>query len=456
MTNKNMQRRNLMKGLAAAIVVPTIIPSSALGKGNTPPPSERVTLGHIGVGGRGSGVMGVFLNISKAQIVAVSDCYQSRCDRAADRVNKHYAKLRPDAQGNGCAAYQDFQELLARDDIDGVVIATPDHWHVPLAICAIESGKDVYVEKPLGTAMTWAWRLRELVNRRSAVFQYGTQQRSARNFRYACELVRNGYIGEIKRIEAGCPGMRPTRNIQKFTSHHKNTKPVDVPADLDYERWLGPATWSPYTKSRTTSYGSYFCYDNALGFIAGWGAHPLDIAQWGMNADNTAPIHYAGIGAIPTDGLFDSIAEWDVHCRYANGVSMRFMDEIAAQPIVSKYRRFSNHGTTFFGSEGWVSVDRGGIYAHDINLLRTKLRSSDERLCVSQSQFGNFVDGIQSRQPTINPVESAVNSDLISHLSDISIRLNRKVHWDPKKEKILNDPQATRMLHRGLRAPWML
>ncbi len=384
------------------------------------------------------------------------DCFASRRAQAAKTIEDRYADLAGKPDWKGVKTYGDFRELLADKEIDGVVIATPDHWHVPLGMYAVAAGKDVYIEKPLGVAMRWAWKLRELINKKKAVFQYGTQQRSSQNFRFACELVRNGYIGELQRIEAWCSGMRAPGNYKAvFDQFHNKTAPLPVPEDLDYEMWLGPAPKSPYCEPRCTCWGTYHVYDNALGFIAGWGAHPLDIAQWGNNSDDSAPVSYEGTGTIPTGGLFDTIAEWDVHCRYANGVKMRFMDTLTAQPVVT-YRNFHDHGTTFFGTEGWVSVDRAGLHFSDPEMLRTKLKPNDTPLYVSVSQQGNFVDGILNRQPTINSIESAVNSDLISHLSDIAIRLKRKIEWNPKTETIINDAEATERLDRPLRAPWKI
>ena len=357
----------------------------------------------------------------------------------------------------GAKGYADFREMLAREDIDGVIISTQDHWHVLLSIYAVQAGKDVYVEKPLGVSVDYGFKLRKLVQDSGAVLQYGTQQRSDIYFRKACELARNGYLGELKTIDAWCPGLRTGGYYANaFASNHeKITPPIAPPADLDYDRWVGPAPIKPYTNNRVTCWGSYNIYDYALGYIAGWGAHPLDIAQWGNNTDETAPVHYEGTGKIPEGLLYDTIEEWDMQCTYANGVKMHFMNELAAMPVVKKYHpRPIDHGTTFHGSEGWVSVHRGGMYCSDDKLRRIKLKDTDEHLYESKNHMGNFIECIKTRKKPISPIEAAVQSDLISHLSNAAIRLKRPIKWDPKKEQIMGDDEAAKSINRKMRSPW--
>jgi predicted dehydrogenase len=321
---------------------------------------------------------------------------------------------------------------------------------------AARAGKDMYVEKPLSTSLAWEMELRKAVKRNRSVFQYGTQQRSSSDFRIACELARNGYIGEIKRVEAWCPDI--SEQFDRFhVKQYGSTEPAPIPAGLDYNMWLGPAPQTPYTVDRCTQFGTYHIYDYALGFIAGWGAHPLDIAQWGLGKDHTSPVYYEGSGEIPIKGLYDTVSQWDIHCRYADGLPMRFMSERPAKPVVMKYRdKWNSHGTTFFGTEGWVSVDRSGLYTSDPKLKKIKLKSSDIHLYNSLDHALNFINCIKSRAKTISPLESAIRSDTISHMSDICIRLNTPIEWDPKAEKITNNRQASRMLKRPMRSPWHL
>lgn len=436
MKNKGLTRRLFIKTTAGAIALPYVITTSALAGETKSPASERVTLGHIGVGGQGSGLLGAFLQVKEAQPVAIADPNKKRRDKWAAQI--------------GCDAYNDFRDILARDDIDAVVVATPDHWHVPIALLAAKAGKDMYVEKPLGISIEQDQAARKAVRDYNRVFQYGTQQRSDRNFRFACELARNKYIGELKEIHAWCSG----------GARGGSTKPEPVPDGFDYDMWLGPAPVKPFNTDRCLRTdglkGGYHIYDYAIGFIAGWGAHPLDIAQWGNNTDHTAPVLYEGKGRLPTDGLFDTTLDWNINCTYENGVKMRFMSYSIARPVVSKYRPWNDHGTTFIGTKGWVSVDRAGIYADPHELLALTLKPTDIHLYKSNNHYANFARCVISRKDPISPIEAAVQSDFISHLSDIVVRTKRSIKWDPKNEKIIGDKDAERYTTRTMRSPWHL
>ena len=459
MTTRKATRRELLKTTAlagGALALPSIVPSSVFG---AKAPSNTVALAAFGVGQRGFGNnWHSFAGHADVRYLAACDAFTSRRDRFAAEINK-----KKYGGKNICTSHAHFSDALARDDIDGVVISTQDHWHVPLAYHAAVAGKDMYVEKPLGVAMAWAMKLREQVEKKKVIFQYGTQQRSGGQFLHACELVRNGTVGKITHVDAWCAGMRaPGWYVKVFNQHYKNTAPAKPPADLNYDMWVGPAPMKPYTTSRCTEWGTYHIYDNALGFIAGWGAHPLDIAQWGLDMDHTSPVTYEGTGQFPPKGLFDTIDSWDVNCQYANGVTLHFMCARAAQPIVAKMTRrpWRDHGTTFFGLDGWVSVDRAGCYMNlkgkPVNAGQIKIKPTDKRLYNSPAQSRNFIDCIKTREPTINPVESAIRSDTISHMSDICIRLGRKITWDPAKEKIVGDSEAAKMLDRPMRKPWIM
>ncbi|MGA2258674.1 MAG: Gfo/Idh/MocA family oxidoreductase [Thermoguttaceae bacterium] len=452
MQRRILSRREMLKRAGAALgalSLPTIVPHSVFGQNA---PSNRVSLAAIGVGGRGTDDCGgSFLPLENVRFVAAVDCRKSRREGFTKMVNDHY-------RANVCTAYRDFRDVLARKDVDGVVISTPDHWHVPLAVYAAQAGKDMYVEKPLGVAMAWAWKLREEVARNKVVFQYGTQQRGdQRQFRRACELVRNGYLGEVRRVDVWAPDMSSQFDAASVPPYG-STRPIDVPADLDYEMWIGPAPMKPYTADRATNFGAYHIYDYALGFIAGWGAHPLDIAQWGLGTDETGPIRYQGTGKIPPKGsLWDSIESWDVQCEYANGVKMHFMGHRVAEPIVKAYHpAWCDHGTTFFGTKGWINVNRTALYASDKALQKAQVKPEETHLTEAVSQARDFVDCIKSRKLAVSPLEAAIRSDTISHLSDVAIRLGRAIAWDPQKEQIVNDAEASKMLNRTLREPWKL
>ena len=447
-------RRTFLKSAAAAAAAPMIVPGSVFGR---TAPSNRINLAAIGVGNRGAS--NVWEDYVKTQddvrIVAACDCFASRRAAFAAKVDELYG-------GKYCEPMADWRDVLRRKDVDGVIISTPDHWHVPLACHAARAKKDVYVEKPLGVSMDWAFELRKAVEKNRIVFQYGTQQRSSSEFTRAVELVRNGHIGKIRHVDAWCSDMKsPGGYAQVFEERFHDTEPAPVPADLDYETWTGPAPLRPYTKSRCTEWGAYHVYDYALGFIAGWGAHPLDIAQWGLDRDHTSPVSYEGKGEIPEGGLFDTVENWDVACRYADGVTLRFMSDRVAKDVPGlmddpRKRPFLDHGTTFWGEGGWISVSRGFLYASPKELQKTQIRDDERHVVRSSSQGRNFVESIRTRRPTINPLETAIRSDTISHLSDIAIRLGREVRWDPAKEKIVDDKEASRRLNRPMRKPWTL
>jgi len=454
MSVSRITRRSFLKSAAAIAAAPTIVPSGVFGR---QAPSDRINLAAIGVGNRGAGnVWADFVEPqSDVRLVAACDCFAGRRNDFAAKVNAHYgAKI--------CAPMADWREVLARKDVDGVVVSTPDHWHVPIAYYAALAKKDLYVEKPLGVAMAWAWKLRSAAEANKIVFQYGTQQRSSAEFTRAVELVRNGYIGRIKHVDAWCSDMKsPGGYAEVFAERFKDVEPAPVPADLDYEMWIGPAPMTTYTKTRCTEWGAYHIYDYALGFIAGWGAHPLDIAQWGLDMDHTGPVSYEGKGEIPQGGLFDTVENWDIRCRYANGVTMRFMSDRIAKDVPGlmddpKKRPYMDHGTTFWGEGGWISVSRGALYASPKELQTARIRDDERPVIRSASQARNFVESIRSRRPTVNPLETAIRSDTISHLSDMVVRLGRPIRWDPGKEEIVGDPEAAKRLDRPLRHPWKL
>lgn len=444
-----VSRRGLLKGASvagAAVAFPAIVPPSVLGANA---PSGRVNLAAIGVGGRGTdNVRNRFIPLDDVRIVAACDVRRDRREGFAALVNKAYG-------GNVCEAYNDFREVLRRADVDGVVISTPDHWHVPIALAAARARKDLYVEKPLSIAMKWSWKLRDEVKKNGVVFQYGTQQRGDQaQFRRACELVRNGFIGDVRRVDVWSPDM--SSQMANAAEPYGSSAMEPVPEGLDYDLWIGPAPMMPYTKDRCTCYGAYHIDDYSLGFIAGWAVHPLDVAQWGLGNDHTSPVKYAGSGSLPPAGtLWDTVESWDVACTYADGVELRNMGHRVAEPVVRNYRVWRDHGTTFHGSEGWVSVDRTGMYSSDKNLASATLPENSVRLRAAKSHARDFVDCIRSRAETISPLEAAIRCDTISHLSDLSVRFGREIRWDALNEKIVADAEAEKALDRGVRGRWM-
>jgi len=429
MNANQLSRRRFLKHsgiIGSALALPTIIPASVLGENA---PSKRVALGHIGVGGQGGGLLNGFLGLPQGQSVAVCDPLRDRREKAARLVEQRYAS-RGQGEYKGCKAYNDFRELIARDDIDAVVVATPDHWHVPIAIAAVRAGKDVYVEKPLSVCMDLDKAMRQVVHQHDAIFQYGTQQRCFdQHCGFAAELVRNGYIGKVKAIHVVAPNGETGGRAD----------PQPVPDGLDYDLWLGPAPVAPYTHDRVMGLGRWYIYDYAIGFLGGWGAHPLDIAHWGYPQ---IPVEYEGTGRIPTEGLFDTVVDWDVRGRYASGEEFTL--------------KTGSDLTTFVGTEGWVAAGRGRqtLAAQPASLLQVKIKPDETHLLPENNHYANFLNCVLSRRTPASNIDSAVQSDFISHLSDITIRTGRKIRWDPEKETIVGDDSAARMMQRTLRAPW--
>jgi predicted dehydrogenase len=402
--------------------------------------------------------MSNFLHLKNAQVVAVCDVKQDQLRAAQKAVNDHY-------KNSDCAAFADFRQVLERKDIDACLIATPDHWHVPLALQAVRSGKDIYLEKPMGLTMEENWALRKECVKRNAIFQFGTQQRSTRIFRLACELVRNGYIGSLKHINVWAPGSAPGGS----------NKVVPPPAGLDYDRWLGPAPSKPHTENLCSDDSGaktwWFKSEYALGFIAGWGIHPIDIAAWGAGDLFRGPIGIEGRGTFYGEGACDTATVWNIDFTFGSGVSMKFVGVpnggnqglgtcdkwLQEEEWKSRYRRITSHGTAFEGTGGWVHVDRDGINLQPENLIDQDPAKFSVKLASSSNHAGNFVDSVLSRKPTVCPIEESVFSDSLCHLSELAIRLNTKLTWDPDKEKFVDSQQANlRLRARKPRAPWTL
>jgi len=432
-------RRKFLAGAAAVCGAPLILPAGRLFGAETP--AKQVNIAVIGCGSRATQVLLQNQPHSGVRFVAACDPFADRAANFAKGLNAKYAT-------DACKPYRDFREIIGSKEVDGIAVFTPDHWHVPVAFLAARNRKDMYVEKPLGIAMTWAWKLREEITRSGVVFQYGTQQRSNRVFRQACDLVRNGYLGQIKSVDVWCPFLA--------TATHVALREEKVPEGFDYPLWTGPATLHPYQPERVTNQGAWHCHNTAIGFIAGWGAHPLDICQWGLDMDHSGPVSFAGSGVVPEaeDELYDTTRQWDIECAYASGVKMRFMDDATAKPVVNAYLRANHgHGTTFHGEEGWVCVDRDGMYSHDNNKLRKlEFKPTDKRLPVSDNHFDNYLESIRTRQQPVSPFEAAIRSDTISHLSEIVVRTKTPLTWDPKTEELTNPvPAQSALLDRPMR-----
>ena len=420
--DRAMDRRQFLRGSAAAtaiaVGVPAIVPSSVFG---ADAPSNRIVMGAIGVGSQGTGNMRGFNGKPGCQVVAVCDVDMKHRQRACKAIGLDEK-----------SGYNDFRQVLARSDIDAVSVATPDHWHVPISIAAVKAGKDVYCEKPLTLAIGGGRKLADAAKRYGRVVQTGSQQRSGNEFRFGCELVRNGYIGDLKTIRVGIPGNN--RSCPEW-------KPEPVPVGFDYNFWLGPAPQAPYTTMRC-HYSFRFILDYSGGQMTNWGAHYLDIAQWGNGADDTGPVEIDGKGEFPAKGLFNTADRVDIKYAYANGVLLHLTT--------------GGGHTRFEGTEGWVDITRGRIRTEPESLLKVKIKPNEIHLYNSRDHKQDFLDCIKSRKQPVANAEVGHRSSSLCHLGNISMLLGRPLKWDPKKEKFINDAAADQMITRPMRSPWRL
>ncbi|MFC1608143.1 Gfo/Idh/MocA family protein [Candidatus Latescibacterota bacterium] len=430
--NKYIGRRTFLKATsAAAVIAPTIVPSTVFGANA---PSNRFTMGCIGVGSMGTGNMRNFLKRDDVQVVAVCDVDRLRRLDAKDIVDTTYADKMSMGHYSGCDHYNDFRDLLGRKDIDLVSLATPDHWHAILAVAAANAGKDIYGEKPLARYISEGRAICDAVHRNGVVWQTGSWQRSVEHFRTACELVRNGRIGKLKEVHVGLPTGSPT-------GLHPE---VPVPAGFDYDFWLGPAPWAPYTPQRC-HWNFRWIKDYSGGQLTDWAGHHCDIAQWGMDTEYTGPVEVEGKGVYPEEGLWDAVTEYEFTCKYKNGIVLK----------VANNKKIPM-GAKFIGTEGWVHVDRREANSEPASLLTSVIGKDDIQLYRSNDHYANFIDCVRSRKLTITPVEVAHRSVTIGHLGDIAMTLGRKLAWNPDKERFVNDSEADRMLFRSYRSPWSL
>ena len=441
---RHVTRRNLLQATAGAALgavgFPCIVRSTALGGSGAVAPSERITLGCVGTGPQGTYDMRNFLSQKDCRVAAICDLKAPAREATKKLVDEHYAST-------DCATYTDYRELIARRDIDAVLIATCDHWHVLVALEAARAGKAIYLEKPMGLSLAEDQALRATCRRYGTIFQFGTQQRSSRDFRFACELVRNGRIGKLHTINVWSPGSTAggPRNI------------VSPPGWIDYDMWLGPAPYHPYTPNRESNQWWWFISDYALGYIAGWGVHPLDIALWGGGEAIQCSLTIEGKGVWPTpDGVCDTALNWDLTLKYDSGVTMRYTGDPMPPEWKTRYGRTTSHGTAFEGTDGWVHVDREGINAHPKELLDTQWGPNDNRLYESGNHARNLLDCVKSRKETICPIDAAVQADTLCQISDIAIRLERKLRWDWAGERFVDNDAANRRLTRAMRSPWRL
>ena len=438
---------------SAAAGFPAIVPASVFGANS---PSNRINVGAIGTGriSRGHDLPGIWKHPS-ARITAVCDLDSKRVQDAIALVNGHYTKTTGKPY-DGVKGYEHYRDLLANPDVDAVVISTPDHWHALIAIQAVEAGKDVYLQKPASLTIAEGRLLSNAVHRSGRIFQIGSQQRSSPQFRYAAELVRNGRIGQLKTVYVGLPG----------DPVGKEEPVMPVPKNLNYDVWLGSTPVVPYTENRVHPQNGYGrpgwlrCEQFGAGMITGWGAHHLDSAHWGMDTEYTGPVEIWGTAAFPSRGLWDVHGDFKTEAVYANGVKMIVSGEYP-------------NGIKFEGTEGWIFVSRGNetvtasdpvsrlkdsqaLAASDPKLITSVIGPDEIHLYESKDHHGNWLDCVKTRRQPIAPVEVAHRACSACLLHHIAMKLPRKLHWDPLKERFKNDDDANAMLSRPQRPPYAL
>ena len=420
MTSRKITRRVFIRGASAALAAPYVITSTALGAPGKPSASERITMGTIGIGGRGGGDMMSLMANGDVQMLAVCDVQRKQRDGAKKAVDTRYGN-------SDCATYRDLRELLARDDLDAVLIATGDNWHTMASILAAQAGKDIYCEKPMSVAVAEGRALCDAMDRYGTIFQCGTQRRSVPRFRFAVELAQSGRLGELKTLYAE---KAPAEWFKQ--GHHEITLPAEPEpaADvLDWDLWLGPAPWRPYNHTYVTR-GFWMAHrDFAGGMLTEWGSHTADLCQWANNADDTGPIEY-------------ELAEGTVVAHYANGVKLVF--EEGKWPLHVR----------FVGTEGMVYADDdGNMEAEPKSLL------ADRKFGKGYPQANhvrNFLDCVKTRRRPIAPAEGAHRANSACQIANICLQLGRNLRWNPQNESFVDDPMADRKLTRAAREPWRL
>ena len=406
-----LSRRRFLVGTAAAVAGPMILPKSAWGA------NEKIQVGVIGIGIQGAFHLGQLSHHSaNAQVVAIGEIYRMFRELGVQRCGGE----------SKCKGYNDYRELLAREDIDAVLMAVPDHWHASMVVDAAKAGKDIYCEKPLSLTVFEARAMASAVRKYGRVFQTGSQQRSSWEFRRACELVRNGYIGKILKVTAGVGG----------PSGECNLPAEPVPDGLDWDRWIGPAPYRPFNAVLRPAHNNTFpnwrnYRDFSGGGMTDWGAHHFDIAPWGLGMDESGPVEVR-----PPNGK--DVRE--LTYVYGNGI-----------PLIR-----TGDGVVFYGTEGTVHVNRGRLDTTPESLRSVAFKSSDTRLYASDDHHGDWIQCIRSRQRPICDVEVGARSVTVCHIGNIASWLGRALKWDAKAERFVGDEEANRWLQRAYREPYRL
>jgi predicted dehydrogenase len=427
-----MKRREFLKKTALAtgtLAFPVIIPASALGKNGYTPPSDRITMAIIGAGSQGKNNMNGFLKNKDIQITAICDVDEIHLKQCQNELWKHY-------NNNDCKAYNDFRELLEKEKIDTASIATPDHWHMLLYTEFAERKIDIYGEKPLVRYIEEGKKVVKTVTDNNIIWQTGSWQRSRPNFRKACELVANGVIGKIMRIEVGLPDMNKTIGMPEI---------LEPPKEVDYEFWLGPAPYCPYRGILHWDWRWIMNYSG--GQLTDWCGHHVDIALWSMGLDNSGPVEISGEATFTENSLYNVPYTFDISMKFHNGLQMR---------VANKSKLPQKQGICWYGEYGWIFVNRMNLTASNENFLKEKIPESGIKYYKSDDHLQNFLDSVKSRKQTIAPVGPANRAITAGLLGEIAFLTGEKINWNPVNEELINPSEnAMALLKREYRKPWL-
>jgi len=443
LSTSKISRRRFIATTSAAIAAPTFIPASALGKDGRPAPSDRIVIGIVGWGMMGPDNTQGLMAEKDCQVVAACDLDKRPLKQAVDAINKHY-------ENTDCKAYHDYREMMAREDIDAVMLAVPDHWHALTATEAASRKKDIYGEKPLARTIAEQQAIVKAVQKNNRIWQTGSWQRSVENFHKAAEIVRNGLIGKVTQVEVGLPG-----GHVDFKKTSDKMQPSEPPPELDYDFWTGPSKMLPYIEGRVHMNWRWH-YNYGGGQLLDWIGHHGDIAHWGLDFDNAGPLEIEGQGEFPpADAVWNTCTKYRIALKYPKDITMTIA---GGHPDIKL-------GTKWIGTDGWVWVDRGGFDASNAewkqwkevpdNVAKVRLYKSGAVLN-QHAHYRNFLDCVKSRKPTVTPVETAHHSAIAGHLGLIAMLVGRKIKWDATNERIVGDTEATKLLAREYRSPWLL
>jgi len=428
----NNNRRDFLRRTALASagigLVPTIIKASSLGRVGYIAPSDKINMILIGSGSQGTGDVKHFLNMDAVKVIAVCDVDDNRSAKAKKMIDDHYGN-------SDCRAYHDFREILEKEKTDTAVLGLPDHWHAIIG-CAVANKKiDIYGEKPLARTIAAGRAIVDAVEKNDIIWQMGSWQRSEANFHKGAELVYNGAIGKVDHAEVGLPD---------GGQYIGNPPPMPVPEGVDWNMWLGPAQKVPYRG--VLHWNWRWIMDYSGGQLTDWAGHHIDIAHWGLGFDRTGPVQIEGTGHSNPDGIYNVPIEYDFIATYKNGVKIRVANQSGIK---------TGMGVCWYGSEGWLHVNRGGrIEASDPKILSEKIGRDGTPLYKSDDHFRNFIDCVKSREETITPARIGQRSISVGLLGEIAIITGEKLKWDPDKEVFLNSEYGNRLLQRPYRAPW--